>query len=233
MNAKLVAVEIDDFDNGKYLARSEGDCRDYIDMMIFRRVMETGGVISQGSTSGRPIYEPQHPTGNGLKKCLVAVTGFMIAVVAMGGTADRAAELIKDFEGFRPSVYKCEAGRETIGYGFTDKALVARGQMSEGESSAELLRLCEGITLKLRKELGEENKLTTSEETAIVSFIYNVGWHNFKASKVCRLLKEGKRGATIGVELRKWVYVTKGGRKVKSRGLSSRRQKEAICFMIG
>lgn len=164
---------------------------------------------------------------------IVTATALLAAATAYGASTEQAAELIKGFEGFRPSVYKCEAGRETIGYGFTDKALVARGQMSEGESSAELLRLCEGITLKLRAELGKGNTLTASEESAIVSFIYNVGWCNFKTSTLCRLLKEGKRGAVIGVELRKWVYVTKGGKKVKSRGLSSRRQKEAICFMIG
>lgn len=160
------------------------------------------------------------------------------AILAMASTAlcdtiDKAAALLKGFEGFRPSVYKCEAGKDTIGYGFTSKELIAKGRMTEAEASAKLKRMCESITLKLREELGKGNTLTASEESAIVSFIYNVGWYNFKASTLCRLLKEGRRGAVIGVELRKWVYVTKGGKKVVSKGLARRRDKEARTFLIG
>lgn len=168
-----------------------------------------------------------------MKKILVTATALLAMATAYGASTEQAAELLKGFEGFRPSVYKCEAGKDTIGYGFTSKELIAKGRMTEADASAELKRICEGIALKLRAELGNGNTLTASEEAAIVSFIYNVGWFNFKNSTLCRLLKEGRRGAVIGVELRKWVYVTKGGKKVVSKGLAKRRDKEAMTFLIG
>lgn len=169
-----------------------------------------------------------------MKKLLMTATALLaMAYTAMGDTIDKASALLKGFEGFRPSVYKCEAGKDTIGYGFTSKELIAKGRMTETEASTELKRICEGIAKNLRAELGNGNTLTASEEAAIVSFIYNVGWYNFKTSTLCRLLKEGRRGAIIGVELRKWVYVTKGGKKVVSKRLANRRGKEVMMFLIG
>lgn len=169
-----------------------------------------------------------------MKSLLMTATALLaMAYTAMGDTIDKASTLLKGFEGFRPSVYKCEAGKDTIGYGFTSKELIAKGRMTEAEASAELKRICEDIALKLRAELGNGNILTASEEAAIVSFVYNVGWYNFKTSTLCRLLKEGRRGAVIGVELRRWVYVTKGGKKVVSKGLAKRRDKEARTFLLG
>ena len=169
-----------------------------------------------------------------MKKLMVVTTAILaMAYTAMGDTIDKASTLLKGFEGFRPSVYKCEADKDTIGYGFTSKELIAKGRMTEEEASVELKRICEGIAKNLRAELGNGNTLTASEEAAIVSFIYNVGWYNFKTSTLCRLLKEGKRGAVIGVEIRRWVYVTKGGKKVASKGLANRRDKEAMMFLVG
>ena len=169
-----------------------------------------------------------------MKKLMVVATAILaMAYTAMGDTTDKASDLLKGFEGFRPFVYKCEAGKDTIGYGFTSKELIAKGRMTEAEASAELKRICEGISLKLCAEMGEGNTLTAGEEAAIISFIYNVGWGNFKASTLCRLLKEGKGGAVIGIELRKWVYVTKGGKKVVCKGLANRRAEEARIFLMG
>lgn len=168
-----------------------------------------------------------------MKRLMMMATAMTaMGYAAMGGTA-KATGLVKGFEGFRPSVYKCEAGNATIGYGFTSKELIAKGHMTEAEATAELKKICDGIAVKLRKEIGTAKPLTASQEAAVVSFIYNVGWTNFKTSTMCRLLKEGKRGAAIGVEFRKWVYVTKGGKRVVSKGLAKRRAKELRTFLIG
>ena len=168
-----------------------------------------------------------------MHKMAIATAMLVIATAATGGTMDAATGLVKGFEGFRPSVYKCEAGRATIGYGFTDGRLVAKGRLTEAEASAELDRKCKEIAVMLRKEIGTANPLTPSQEAAVVSLIYNVGWGAFKTSTMCRLLKEGKRGAAVGLEFRKWVYVRKGGRRVVSRGLMRRRATEAKCFLMG
>lgn len=163
-------------------------------------------------------------------KRLIAMCLGVLAVARVYGDAE---EILKGFEGFRPSVYRCEAGKPTIGYGFTSEAMIRRGRITEAEASAELKRICDGIRTKLRKELGEGNGLKPNEEAAVVSFIYNVGWANFKASTMCRLLKEGKRGSIVASEFHRWVYVTKDGRKVVSKGLVNRRRAEARLFLVG
>ena len=159
----------------------------------------------------------------------------MVAILAAASVSygATAPELLKGFEGFRPSVYKCEAGKSTIGYGFTAKNLIAKGHMTEVDATAELKRICDGIAARLRKEVGAAKPLTPSQEAALVSFIYNVGWASFKNSNMCRLLKNGKRGAVVGLEFHKWVYVTKGGKRVVSKGLANRRHKEAMTFLVG
>ena len=164
-------------------------------------------------------------------KKIAMIAAACLALAANGGTIDRAAAMIKRSEGFRPSVYRCEAGRKTIGYGFTSAALVSKGTMTEAEASAELNKICGEIVKGLRADLG--TSLKESEEAAIVSFIYNVGWGNYKASSLRRLLKEGRRGAIVGIEFRRWVYVRKGKSKVVCRGLAIRRAREARCFMCG
>lgn len=164
---------------------------------------------------------------------IVTATALLAMATAYGASTEQAAELLKGFEGFRPSVYKCEAGKRTIGYGFTSAAMVGKGHITEAEASAELSRICDSLTAKLRAELGNGNTLKPHEEAAVVSFIYNVGWTNFKNSKMCRLLKSGIRGTRVGLEFRRWVFVTKGGKKVVSKGLRNRRHKEMMTFLLG
>ena len=146
--------------------------------------------------------------------------------------ADRAAELIKGIEGFKSSVYLCQGGHKSIGYGFTDKRLISKGYISRAEADRELIRICVEIRQKLRMELKRQH-LTAGEEAAVISFIYNVGWGNFKSSKMFRLIIRGKRGVEVSNEFKRWVYVTKNGRKVKSRGIQKRRYKEAAMFRRG
>lgn len=165
-----------------------------------------------------------------MKKTIFAAA-LLAAALAHGGGADKAANLLKGLEGFRPSVYKCEAGKPTIGYGFTSAAMVGKGYVTEAEADAELRRICKEIEGRLRAELGEGNILTADETAAVVSFVYNVGWGSFKNSTMFRLLKSGRRGAAVGAEFRKWVYVRKGGRRVVSKGLAARRHKEAMTFL--
>lgn len=158
---------------------------------------------------------------------LAAVCGFTLAAFA-----ESTADFIKRFEKYSETVYTCESGRKTIGYGFTDTSLVAKGSITRADADKELNRLCNSIAARVRREVAKGNgkPLTAKEETAIVSFVYNVGWHNFKRSSLLRLLKHGKRGGAIGAELRKWKYVTANGRKKVSKGLAKRRNAEAAMF---
>lgn len=147
--------------------------------------------------------------------------------------AENAAAFLKSVEGYRSKAYRDTGGTKTIGYGFTSAAMLGKGQLTRSESSAELVRQCRIIKRQLHRELGSRITLTASEETALVSFIYNVGFDTFRRSSMCRLLKSGKRGAVVGDEFLKWVYVTKGGRKRVCKGLMRRRMRERRLFVMG
>ena len=155
-----------------------------------------------------------------------------LAVMGIDTTeaATKAAAFLKTVEGFRSTAYDDAAGNRTIGYGFTSADMIGKGRITEGEASVELARICRSLSSKLRAELGGQ-RLTVAEEAALISFIYNIGWSNFKGSTMCRLLKEGKRGRVVADEFNRWVYVTKGGRKVVCDGLKTRRAMERQRFM--
>lgn len=160
----------------------------------------------------------------------IVATALAVMMADTTEAATKAAAFLKTVEGFRSTAYSDAAGNRTIGYGFTSASWVGKKRVSEGEASVELSRICRRLSAMLRAELGGQT-LTVAEEAALISFIYNVGWGNFKSSTMCRLLKEGKRGAVVADEFTRWVYVTKGGRKVVCDGLKSRRTKERRQFM--
>ena len=152
-----------------------------------------------------------------------------IAAFALPSFADRATDHLKRIEDFRESVYLCQAGERAIGYGFTSADMIAKGHITRAEADKELERLCQNIRRQIRKEL-KGQPLTDGETAALVSFVYNVGWRNFKNSTILKKIRQGKRGVEVGEEFRRWVYVTKGGKKIRSRGLQKRRLSEAVMF---
>ena len=160
----------------------------------------------------------------------VAIAALAVMATDTVDAAQKAATFLKSVEGFRATAYQDPTGKRTIGYGFTSSHMVGKGTMGEAEASAELSRICREISSMLRTELKGQH-LTPSQEAALISFIYNVGWANFRSSTLCRLLKSGKRGRVVADEFARWVYVTKDGRKVISKGLVVRREKERRKFL--
>ena len=158
----------------------------------------------------------------------------LIAVAAMAVTsaeADATTDFIKSLEGFSPTPYECRSGGRTIGYGSTSPALLARGYVTEAEATGELRRACDRIAARLRSAMGLGSVLKPNEETAVVSFIYNVGWGAFARSTLCARIKRAERGATVAAEFGRWKYVTnRSGRKEVSAGLVKRRRREASMF---
>ena len=53
---------------------------------------------------------------------------------------ERTLALLKKYEGFKDTVYLDGKGIPTIGYGFTDPALVKRGTISQADADARLLK---------------------------------------------------------------------------------------------
>ena len=162
----------------------------------------------------------------------IAIAAIVVMMADTTEAATKAVGFLKGIEGFRAVPYLDASGKRAIGYGFTSASMIRKGLLTEREASVELMRLCRTISRQLRAELGSQ-RLTVREEAALISFIYNVGWYNFRASTMCRLLKEGKRGEEVSREFGKWVYVTKNGRKVICKGLQARREKERRWFEGG
>jgi lysozyme len=131
-------------------------------------------------------------------------------------------DLITRFEGFRPEIYKDEAGVDTIGYGHTRSAVMPiRITQEEGQ---ELLRQDLGyfvdVVLDLVKVPVNQNQFA-----ALVSFAYNLGEGNLRGSTLLRKLNEGDF-AGASEEFMKWDNA--GGRKL--RGLTRRRAAEEQLF---
>ena len=166
-----------------------------------------------------------------ISSCFILFVVFITSFTLFGNTHTAAIELIKSFEEFNPNVYVCAAGKESIGYGFTSHRLVSKKYISRNEADTEIYYICDDIIDKLHNEL-DDCILTEYEEIAVVSFIYNVGWYNFKTSTMCALLKQGFTGDIVAKEFGRWVYVTRNNKKIKSNGLMKRREIEARIFMF-
>jgi len=156
------------------------------------------------------------------------IVGVMLMSTTIGCEAASAANnnpellaisLIAKHEGFRAKVYICPGGKKTIGYGFTDADLIAKGTITRAEADKELGK-------RVRKELAflrsKISGLTPKQEAACVSWIYNLGRGNFLNSTFYKKLK-AKDFAAAKVECNKWVYA--GGKKLN--GLVKRRAAEA------
>jgi lysozyme len=135
-------------------------------------------------------------------------------------------DLIKRFEGFRPTVYACPAGWPTIGYGHVVRES-ERERFSAGideRAAEELLRrdveTAEKAVLRLIHV-----PLSDGQFSALVSFVFNLGAGALQRSTLRRKINRGEH-ETVPAEFRRWVWA--GGRKLK--GLMRRREAEAVLF---
>jgi len=85
---------------------------------------------------------------------------------------------VKFFEGYRANAYKCCAGVKTIGYGCTDKSIVALGAISEHKASNILQQKINEVRDNVRQAVKVD--LTEYQLNALTSFAYNCGMTNLK-----------------------------------------------------
>lgn len=144
----------------------------------------------------------------------------------MSLVSNKALELIKKYEGFRPEAYLCPANKWTIGYGTTEingKPVVAGMKITRSEAERLLKqdaqKFCDGV-LKLVRVPLTENQLA-----ALTSFAYNVGLNHFKLSTMLKLINQ-RDFTGAAKQLDRWVYG--GGRKLP--GLIKRRAEERKLF---
>jgi len=140
-------------------------------------------------------------------------------------------EALKILEGFSSKIYKCVAGKKTIGYGHTIK----EGERFTIINQREALKLLEDDVkyfLEEIKKLIEEkqyNLLNENQICALIVFVFNIGVEYFSKSTLLKKLNAGKSLISIASEFDKWVYVN----KVKNLGLIMRRNAEKELFLLG
>lgn len=139
-------------------------------------------------------------------------------------------DLIKNFEGFSSTWYKCPAGIWTIGYGHTAAAgppsyePLQKITREQGEQilRSDLARYEQAVMDAVTVPLSDE------QYSAIVSFCYNVGPGAFRSSSVLKAVN-AKRHDLVPSRL---ALYTKGGGRVL-QGLVRRRQAEGQLYIKG
>ena len=94
---------------------------------------------------------------------------------------DFEAELlagVKYFEGYKPNTYKCSGGKRTIGYGCTDKRVVAMGTITEQRATEELMKELSQARTQVDNIVTVD--LTDYQRNALTSFTFNCGPSNLK-----------------------------------------------------
>ncbi len=133
-----------------------------------------------------------------------------------------AYELIKQFEGLRLEAYLCPAGIWTIGYGHTSD-VSPNSFITIQEADEYLHRDVAAIEMQLNKL---NLSLRQCQWDAIVSFVFNVGIGNFKASTLLAKIRINPDDNSIIDEFLRWVYAN--GKVM--RGLQKRRLTEMKLY---
>jgi lysozyme len=144
-------------------------------------------------------------------------------------TGKAGIEMIKSFEGFRGTPYKCSAGVPTIGYGATfypsgKKVTMTDATITE-EQATELLA---NMLVSFEKYVDSYciDSINQNQFDALVSFAYNLGPANLKASTLLKKVNANPEDESIRLEFLKWVKA--GGKTLK--GLVRRREAEADLY---
>jgi len=130
--------------------------------------------------------------------------------------------LIKKFEGCEYNAYKCAAGVWTIGYGHT-KGVKEGDLVTQQEADNLLLHEMEEYEGYVNNLV--EVDLNQNQFDALVSWVFNLGPANLKASTLLKVLNS-KDYEGVPAQIQRW---NKAGGKVLE-GLIRRRNAEALLF---
>jgi len=136
--------------------------------------------------------------------------------------------IIRKHEGLRLNAYLCPAGVWTIGWGNTfyeNGSKVKQGDVITRERADALLLM---IVNKFRNEMRPliTKPLTVNQESALVSFVYNVGVNALRRSTLLKKVNDNPSDPTIRDEFMKWNKAN----GVMLPGLTNRRRDEANLY---
>ena len=144
-------------------------------------------------------------------------------------TSAKGIELIKSFEGLVLKPYRCSAGVPTIGYGNTFYENGKKVAMTDKPiTEARATELLYWSLTKFEQYVDSYciDTITQDQFDALVSFCYNLGPGNLKASTLLKKVNKDPNDPTIRAEFMKWNKA--GGRALK--GLTRRREAEANLY---
>lgn len=147
-------------------------------------------------------------------------------------TSEKGLDLIKQFEGFKGYVYRCPAGKPTIGYGHViDPKVVALTKVSPRMTREKAEQLLKDDVKIAESAINSSVKVNISQSQfdALVSLIYNWGAYNFKKSKGLSLLNQGYFSEAANEFFSKEKGVVNINGKF-SKGLYNRRQAELNLY---
>lgn len=137
-------------------------------------------------------------------------------------TNQAGINLIRKFEGCRLEAYTCPAGRLTIGYGHTQG--VYAGMHITPKIADEFLK---SDLAEFENQLnGLHLHLTENQFSALISFIYNLGFGNFLNSTLKAKICNRSDDPLIRDEFARWVK--SAGKTLP--GLIERRKAEADLY---
>ncbi len=139
-------------------------------------------------------------------------------------TSATGINLIKHFEGFSATPYKCPANYLTIGYGHVIKPSESFAELTKQQAEALLradLQSFEGSVVRLITTPLRQNQFD-----ALVSFAYNLGAGALQRSTLRQKVNRLEHHSAAAEFLR-WVYA--GGRRLN--GLVVRRQAESVLYL--
>jgi lysozyme len=146
-------------------------------------------------------------------------------------------ETLMDMEAVETVAYHDEAQKLTIGIGhlLTQNELDSGFLYIDGQYiswGAGITRDQSGRLLAQDMRIAEDavNRLVTvpleqHQFDALVFFCFNVGVGGFELSTLLKKLNQG-RYEDVPTQMRRWVYVTRNGERVVSKGLVNRRERE-------
>ena len=139
--------------------------------------------------------------------------------------SDRCIELIKEFEGFQPSIYLCLAGKPTIGFGHVVRGDIFHQPITEKDAEELLLHDLDAFYGPAVLQLVAVD-MTQGQFDALVSFTYNLGCGSLERSTLLKKLNAGDyQGAAD--EFERWDKCN--GKPIA--GLARRRHAEKALFL--
>ncbi len=141
-------------------------------------------------------------------------------------TSTEGIELIKSFEGYRSTAYKCPSGVLTLGYGHTNG--VKKGDTCTEKQATDWLKEDVSFAEKVINRLLPV--LLQHQFDALVSLVCNIGSRNFKTSTLLKLALRNPDDPAIEQEFLKWNKAKVNGVLTVLVGLTKRRIKESELY---